>query len=85
MTMKMICTNCYETGSGKRVSGGGGATWVLGLGSLVGAVFFWPLIFGLVGAGVWQYAGMKRICAKCGKDTLVTEDSPRGREIAGKK
>lgn len=68
----MICTNCHYRGEPKTlVPGSMGVELVLWL------LFLFPGII----YSVWRLASKKQVCAKCGKDTLIPEDSPMGKQL----
>ena len=71
----MICTNCYYQGKGKANTRG----------SFVIEIILWLffIIPGLIYT-VWRLTTKAKVCPKCGQNTLIPEDSPRGIELAKK-
>lgn len=71
----MICTSCYYQGKGKANTRG---SFVI---ELILWLFF--IIPGLIYT-VWRLTTKAKVCPKCGQNTLIPEDSPRGVELAQK-
>ena len=75
----MICTSCYYRGKGKTITKGS-----LGIEIVLWVFFFWLVFIPGIIYTVWRLTTKAKVCPKCGQNTLIPEDSPRGVELAQK-
>jgi len=83
-----VCMACGHVGNAKRKVGGTFLAeiglWVSGLFLTVTIVFLhfgMLLLFVAFCYSIWRvFSRRRRVCAKCGSETIIPGDSPRGRE-----
>ncbi len=72
----MICTSCYNQGEPKSAIKGS-----FGVEILLYVATFWLAFLPAIAYSLWRHTTSRKVCSKCGLETLIPLDTPKAKEI----